>query len=81
MLDEPILQPYIHDVAIKLCEGRSSHTFRIFFKRHRYLPINRSVSREWRGDLAVVRVGKKNPDSIVNLRSGDAARVEYIVKR
>ncbi|KAH7916966.1 hypothetical protein BV22DRAFT_986628, partial [Leucogyrophana mollusca] len=43
LLDEAVLQPYVHDCLVRVHEGGVTHDFRIFFKRHCLLRINQSL--------------------------------------
>ena len=81
VLAAPLVQPWIHDIEIILLEGDVEHVFRLFFKWHKSLPVNRSISATFRGDALIVRVGRMHPDSFVNLISGDARRADYIMRR
>ncbi|KAJ3754123.1 hypothetical protein EV360DRAFT_52215, partial [Lentinula raphanica] len=66
------LQPYIHDVVIRIRYGGRIFTFLVFFKRHKRLPVNLSIQnicgRTMRGDVLLVAYGTKV--SVRNLRSG-----------
>jgi len=35
----------------------------------------------WKGDIVVMRIGKRNPLRPVDMRGKDARRVDYVVKR
>jgi hypothetical protein len=71
----PLPQPYIHDCTVVYHGER----FRIFFQRHCWLPKNPSLNVN--GDLVIVRLGKKNPDDVVNLRVGDTKIARQIAQR
>ena len=76
VLDGAKTQPHVHNCTVKVSDGRDTYVFRVFFKRHVYLPINMAVpvlqphSRELRGDVAVMRVAADG-DGVVNMRGLD----------
>ncbi|KAH7873336.1 uncharacterized protein C8R40DRAFT_1001392, partial [Lentinula edodes] len=43
LLSEPRLQPYIHDISLKIRHCGKVFNFLVFFKRHKRLPLNLSV--------------------------------------
>ncbi|KAK7446687.1 hypothetical protein VKT23_014382 [Stygiomarasmius scandens] len=71
----PVPQAYVHDCDVLLRGNR----FRLFFQRHRYLPLNPTL--EIQGDLIIMRVGQKNTRNVVNLRSGDTRLARLIARR
>ncbi|KAJ6498489.1 hypothetical protein C8R47DRAFT_1068765 [Mycena vitilis] len=79
VLDGACIQPYVHDIPVELKHGRRTTHFRVFFKRHRYLADNALL--HLKGDLIVMRVSATNPDSVVNLRSGDFRLTDYVAKK
>ncbi|KAJ3845691.1 hypothetical protein EV368DRAFT_53653, partial [Lentinula lateritia] len=72
LLAEPRLQPYIHDVTLKIRHCGKVYEFLVFFKRHKRLPLNLSVQnlggRDVQGDILLVACGKRV--SVRNLCSG-----------
>ncbi|KAK7443824.1 hypothetical protein VKT23_015605 [Stygiomarasmius scandens] len=69
-------QPYVHDVVVTIIYRNKTYKFRVFFKRHKLLPINRAVRRlcgvNVEGDVLLAAVGKTV--EIRNLRGGDERR-------
>ncbi|KAK7448104.1 hypothetical protein VKT23_013862 [Stygiomarasmius scandens] len=69
-------QPYIHDVVVTITYRNKTYKFRVFFKRHKLLPINQAIRRLSRvsveGDVLLAAVGKTV--EIRNLRGGDERR-------
>lgn len=79
MLTNAVLQPYIHDIDLHLYEGNDKHhyVYRVFFKRHRLLPLNRSIrSCAFRGDAVILRVGLED---VVNMRGRDTSLADYVM--
>lgn len=70
-------QPHVHDVVVSVANGPYSAKFRVFFKRHQNLPHNGVLNL--RGDVVVMRVGSKDPDSVVNLRSSDSRAMDFAI--
>lgn len=70
----PTLQPYVHDCDISYQGIR----FRVFFQRHRHLPLNPTLAVH--GDILVMRVGQ-NRQNVVNPRTGDSKRARLIARR
>ncbi|KAJ3808658.1 hypothetical protein F5876DRAFT_45554, partial [Lentinula aff. lateritia] len=72
LLAEPRLQPYIHNITLKICHCGKVYEFLVFFKRHKKLPLNLSVQdlggRDVQGDILLVACGKRV--SVWNLCSG-----------
>jgi hypothetical protein len=68
---------------VTVYEGNQIHRFRIFFKRHRKLPDNRSLPHgvHFRGDIVIMRTGALNQLSVVNMRGRDTVVSDYMVKR
>ena len=82
LLQDAVLQPYIHDCIIQVWEGRHLYRFRIFFKRHCHLPINRSLPElSLRGDSVIMRVSRRNSLSVVNMRGRDSILSDYAIKK
>lgn len=78
-LDYPVLQPYVHDIYIRVRYNRTTATFRIFFKRHMLLPLNPHLNLQ--GDILVMRVASQNRHSVVNMRSIDTRLVDRALNR
>jgi hypothetical protein len=78
-------QPFIHDCNVVVYDGRVTHTFRLFCKNHCKLQRNKSTVVDgqiatWRGDIIVMRVGKRQPD-VVNMRGKDARLSDFVVAK
>ncbi|KAK7000153.1 hypothetical protein R3P38DRAFT_3219029 [Favolaschia claudopus] len=74
------LQPKIHDCTVYVKHGSRESNFRVFYKRHKYLPFN-GTARDVNGDIAIMRVSSSNPTHLVNLRSCDKSLVRFVLKR
>lgn len=77
-------QPFIHDCPVTVFEKGATHTFRVFCKNHCLLPANKVVEvvapgLGWKGDVVVLRVGKKH--TVVNMRGRDAGLADFVVQR
>ena len=72
-------QSYVHDCLIRIGGCRAGHAFRIFFKRHRFLP--RSSCLDVRGDILVMRAGKRNIDCVINMRGRDAVTADFVAEK
>ncbi|RDB14513.1 hypothetical protein Hypma_016609 [Hypsizygus marmoreus] len=75
---------FIHDCLVELVTSGDSHAFRVFFTRHAYQPKNPSVARifpdgNWHGQILVMKIGKREETSVINLRSGDRALARVAV--
>ncbi|KAF7365943.1 hypothetical protein MVEN_00469700 [Mycena venus] len=79
VMDHQKLQPFIHDFVLVVKHGSTHSHFRVFLKHHKRLPQNRALGIQ--GDLLVLRVAAKNPDSVVNIRSSDRKRIDTILKK
>ena len=84
VLGEPTLQSYIHDCLVAVHEGDNVYRFRIFFKCHCRLRINKSmgyISRGhiFRGDALIMRVGARDRHSVVNMRDRDTVLSDYAI--
>ena len=77
------VQPYVHDCIVTVWETGKRHRFRVFFKRHRNLPANRSLPAgiEFHGNIVIMRVGALDQFSVVNMRERDTVLSDYMVKR
>ncbi|KAJ3736234.1 hypothetical protein DFJ43DRAFT_990276, partial [Lentinula guzmanii] len=78
------LQPYIHDCVVKIGHRRRQFTFRIFYKRHKFLPVNQAIQAlagvAIEGDVLIVACGKKV--AVRNMQNRLEARAaEQAVKR
>ncbi|THU90382.1 hypothetical protein K435DRAFT_864323 [Dendrothele bispora CBS 962.96] len=71
----PSFQPYVHDTDVVYRGSR----YRIFYRRHKRLPIN--VFLSFRGEIIIMRLGKKNVRNVVNARQGDARKAQIIAQR
>ncbi|KAJ3769379.1 hypothetical protein FB446DRAFT_648748, partial [Lentinula raphanica] len=64
-------QPYIHDCVVEVVHRRKRYKFRVFFKRHKKLPINQPIlqlsNARMDGNVLVVACGTKV--SVKNLGS------------
>ena len=85
-LGELQLQPYVHNCAVTIQEGRHLHRFMVFYKRHCRLQANRCLTTTVqgdattiRGDVIIMRLGTKA--TYVNMRSGDAKRSDWLVRQ
>lgn len=84
LMSNPQTQPYTHDLVLTTRYQRTVYKFRVFFKRHKLLPVNQSIQSmgggRIEGDLLVVACGRKV--SVRNLRSGKEDRAaDRAVKR
>ena len=80
VMDCPATQAYVHDCLVKVVEGRQVHRFRVYFKRHRYLPTSRSLA-PFRGDVVVIRAGVIHPLSVVNMRGRDITVSDFMISK
>ena len=85
-LGELQLQPYVHNCAVTIREGHRTHCFMVFFKRHCCLLANQCLMTMVQGDtttiqgnVIIMRMGSKA--SYVNLRTGDAKRTDWLMRR
>jgi hypothetical protein len=74
-------QPFIHNCVVIIIEGRVVHRFHVFCKNHRRLSINTTVWSLWKGDIVVMRAGKRQVRSVVNMRGHDAGLADYAVQQ
>ncbi|KAJ3899334.1 hypothetical protein F5879DRAFT_811088 [Lentinula edodes] len=80
-LSHPKTQPYIHDSIVKVVHRGKQYKFRVFFKRHKSLPINQAILQligaPMDGDVLVVacgtKVGVKNFRTRLEARAADKA--------
>ena len=82
LFEDRFIQPFIHEAHVTLRDKGSKHQFLVFCQNHLHLSVNTSIGRErnWRGDIVVMRLGIKDP-RVINMRTGDGARVDYMVKQ
>ena len=85
VLDEPQLQPYVHNCVVYVREGNQTHWLWVFFKWHRRLPYNISLlpfqqRMIAQGDFVVMRVGIY-PGSVVNMRGRDTQISDWVIGR
>ena len=87
MLDQSRLQPYIHDCLITVYEGPYKYNYRIFFKKHCLLNINKAIKQigddgdaQFRGDILIMRISTRNSSSYVNFRERDVLLANFLVK-
>lgn len=80
---EHSVQPYVHDCDIYLRENGQQHQFRIFFKWHTRLAINKAIPTSEhlaaRGDILVMRVGSRIKGNVINMRGRDVALSDRLV--
>ncbi|KAF8135411.1 hypothetical protein EV363DRAFT_1159366 [Boletus edulis] len=82
LFQDSSVQPYIHNCEVTVLDGQHVHRFRVFFKRHRHLPWNPSLSdcnHIFRGDVVVMRVGKGPLQAVVNMRARDSEVADYMI--
>ncbi|KAF8122255.1 hypothetical protein EV363DRAFT_1183029 [Boletus edulis] len=82
LFQDSSVQPYIHNCEVTVLDRQHVHRFRVFFKRHRYLPWNPSLSdcnHIFRGDVVVMRVGKGPLQAVVNMRARDSEVADYMI--
>lgn len=78
-------QPYVHDCTVTTTFRRRRYAFRIFYKRHKHLPLNQAVHTvanvAMEGDVIVVaygkRVGLRNMRSRLEMRAAQDAVQKY----
>ena len=84
LMDGCRLQPYVHDCVVTLKIGRRVHTYRIFFKNHKFLPVNQSIleasHERFKGDILVMSMNS-SADRLINMRLGDVRRFDSILGR
>jgi hypothetical protein len=92
VLDGAKTQSHIHDCTVGIDDGPNTYVFRVFFKRHRYLPLNKAVpvlhpcgcqphgNCQLRGDVVVMRVAADGR-GVVNMRGLDTVLADWMIKR
>lgn len=81
LLQDAVLQPYVHNCHVTVHEGRHTYRYCIFFKRHCRLqpnPLLSGVDGQFRGDAVVMRLGVGSC-SVVNMRGRDVAIADYMM--
>jgi hypothetical protein len=82
VLNDAIVQPYIHDYLVHIREGTHIYRYRIFFKRHCRLPVNFSMAPTphiFRGDALVMRVGACDCHPVMNMRDRDTILSDFAI--
>jgi hypothetical protein len=87
-MDGANTQPHVHSTTVTIVIGDTFHHFRLFYKRHKYLPINVSVrevlpSQEWeklRGDVVVMKLASDG-DRVVNMLRSDVPLAKMAMLR
>ena len=75
---------YIYDYRVLILEGRKFHEFQISCKNSLGFEYNKVLEKlggRWNGDIVVMRIGKKNPSSPVDMGGKDAGRADFAVKK
>ena len=72
-------QSYIHDCLIRMGDRHAGHAFRIFFKRHRFLPHSSCLNVY--GNILVMQAGKRNANTVVNMCSHDAVVADFMAEK
>lgn len=80
-LSDARMQPYVHDSIVTTNHRGKRYVFRIFYKRHKLLPMNQALQQlagvQMEGDVLVVAVGKKvsirNIHSSLEMRAAERA--------
>ncbi|KDR79749.1 hypothetical protein GALMADRAFT_136360 [Galerina marginata CBS 339.88] len=81
---DPFPKAYIYDYRVIVLEGRKSHEFQISCKKALGLGYNKILEKfggRWNGDIVVMRIGKRNPSSPVDMGGKDAGRADFAVKK
>ena len=85
VLAERRIQPYVHDCLVSIQDDRCTHHFRVFLKRHARLRTNKYLAGknnfDMHGSLFVIRVAAMESSSVVNMRSGDAKLLDWMIGR
>jgi len=74
----------VHHFEVVVIEGRQRHPFQISCKSPIFLRRNKAIAKIgglWRGDIVVLRIGKRDPKWPVDMRGKDAQRVNYAVRK
>ena len=71
------LQPYVHSCIVTVECGVTTSQFMVYFKRHRYLPVNQALpGLDFHGEVLVMRMGRDG--TVVNMRGGDGATSDWL---
>lgn len=84
ILDDGVIQPYVHDCVVNVEEGELTHRFRIYYKMHSRLGNKQlfpGSNCRMRGSLFVMRMAAIEPSSVVNMRGRDSVLADFLVKR
>jgi hypothetical protein len=82
LFEDPVIQPYIHNCVVKLHDGSHNYHFMVFFKRHRRLRTNRTITGGvLRGDVVVMRIAARNDHSVVNMRERDTIVADWVTPK
>ncbi|KAF8877571.1 hypothetical protein CPB84DRAFT_1852618 [Gymnopilus junonius] len=80
-----VVNAKIYNFTIYLWEGCKSHPFQISCKKPviglERNAVLRKLGVQWRGNLYVLRIGKRNPLYPVDMRGKDAKWVSHAVKK
>ncbi|KAI6028173.1 hypothetical protein EDC04DRAFT_2927035, partial [Pisolithus marmoratus] len=77
VLQDAVLQLYVHNCQITVHEGRHTYHYCIFFKWHCRLRANAMLDK-FQGDVVVMKIGTW-VSSVVNMHACDIAIADYIV--
>ncbi|OCH84648.1 hypothetical protein OBBRIDRAFT_741238 [Obba rivulosa] len=82
VLDDMRIQPYVHNSFIRVLHNNQIYTYLVFYRIHRRLPINRTVSLvahscSVRGNVVVIRTDRDG--RVIGMRHGDAVVFDEIV--
>jgi hypothetical protein len=85
VLDGASLQSHVHDCLVFVDDGQHSFSYDVFYKRHKFLPINSSIpdvddADRMRGDVLVMRRGRTG-DGVVNMRERDTVIADLFMSR
>ncbi|KAJ3897220.1 hypothetical protein F5879DRAFT_814131, partial [Lentinula edodes] len=82
-LSHPKTQSYVHDTTVSISHLGKRYKFRLFFKRHKLLPVNQAIMRlanvSMEGDVLVLVCGSKV--EIRNLRSDELRAADKAVRQ
>ncbi|KAJ3885406.1 hypothetical protein GG344DRAFT_59283, partial [Lentinula edodes] len=82
-LSHPRTQSYVHDTIVSISHLGKRYKFRLFYKRHKLLPVNQAIQHladvSLEGDVLVLVCGTKV--EIRNLRSNELRVAEKAVRQ
>ncbi|KAJ3871271.1 hypothetical protein F5051DRAFT_341151, partial [Lentinula edodes] len=82
-LSHPRTQSYVHDTIVSISHLGKRYKFRLFYKRHKLLPVNQAIQHladvSLEGDVLVLVCGTKV--EIRNLRSNELRAAEKAVRQ